>query len=72
MVCGRAIKLCSYFWYKKVWLARITISKEGDEVSNHKLSSILDARVKCPVCGWTGTVGDAEPDVDGDGIARVS
>ena len=34
---------------------------------NDKLGSILDAKVKCPVCGWNGTIGDAEPDVDGDG-----
>ena len=34
---------------------------------NHELRSILDVKVKCPACGWSGTVGDAEPDVDGDG-----
>jgi len=28
---------------------------------------ISDAKVKCPACGWKGTVNDCEPDVDGDG-----
>ena len=28
---------------------------------------ITEVKVKCPVCGWKGTIIDAEPDVDGDG-----
>ena len=28
---------------------------------------ITDVACVCPVCGWTGTVGECEPDVDGDG-----
>lgn len=29
--------------------------------------SILEEKVICPSCQWRGTVGDCEPDVDGDG-----
>lgn len=28
---------------------------------------ITDVLCQCPGCGWAGTVGDCEPDVDGDG-----
>ena len=28
---------------------------------------ITDVACRCKVCGWTGTVGECEPDVDGDG-----
>ena len=28
---------------------------------------ITEVKVRCPVCGWAGTIGDAEPDVDGEG-----
>ena len=31
------------------------------------MTSILDAPMQCPLCGWTGRVGDTEPDVDSDG-----
>lgn len=29
--------------------------------------SILQAKVRCPNCGWVGTVDRCEPDIDGDG-----
>ncbi len=32
-----------------------------------KLKSILDVSCVCLVCGWQGSVGGTEPDVDGDG-----
>ena len=32
-----------------------------------ELESILDVKLKCPVCGFRFTVGMAFPDVDGDG-----
>ena len=32
-----------------------------------KLISIMDVKVKCPECGLVVRVGDAEPDIDGDG-----
>lgn len=31
------------------------------------MKSILEQRVKCPFCGWDGTVDEAAPDIDGDG-----
>ncbi len=31
------------------------------------MKSILDVKLKCPKCGLEATVGDAEPDVDGEG-----
>ncbi len=31
------------------------------------MKSIMIEKVICPKCGWTGTIGDCEPDVDGDG-----
>jgi hypothetical protein len=31
------------------------------------MQSIGDVRGTCSRCGWWGTVGEAEPDVDGDG-----
>lgn len=31
------------------------------------LPSITAQPCSCPSCGWTGTVRDCEPDVDGDG-----
>jgi len=32
----------------------------------HRLPRITDGAARCP-CGWWGTIGDCEPDVDGDG-----
>lgn len=34
---------------------------------NMSLTSILDVKMKCPMCGWKGTIRDTIPDVDGDG-----
>ena len=31
------------------------------------MQSILDEKLKCPKCGQIITVGDADPDIDGDG-----
>lgn len=31
------------------------------------LPNITEARCQCPGCGWTGTVGECEGDVDGAG-----
>jgi len=31
------------------------------------VEKITDVKVRCPKCGWRGTIGDCEPDVDGDG-----
>ncbi len=28
---------------------------------------ITEAKVKCPVCNWKGTLGESELDVDGEG-----
>ena len=36
-------------------------------MKNNELGCILDVGVKCPVCPWSGKIGDTEPDVDGDG-----
>jgi len=33
----------------------------------NELKSILDVKLKCPVCGFEFTIGNAFPDVDGDG-----
>lgn len=32
-----------------------------------RYESIHDQAMVCIACGWRGTVGDCEPDVDGDG-----
>lgn len=32
---------------------------------NNELSSILDVKVKCLSCNWTGVIGDTEPNIDG-------
>jgi len=32
-----------------------------------ELQRITDVRVFCPCCKWQGTIGQAEPDIDGDG-----
>ncbi len=32
-----------------------------------ELKSILDVKLKCPACCLITTVGEAEPDIDGDG-----
>ena len=31
------------------------------------MQKIGDVQVKCPKCGWTGTVDAMEPDVNGEG-----
>ena len=28
---------------------------------------ITEVQVRCSKCGWQGTVGNCEPDIDGDG-----
>lgn len=33
----------------------------------NELGSILDAQLRCPLCGTVSKVGECEPDVDGDG-----
>ena len=35
---------------------------------NHELGSILDVEMKCPVCDWKGTLGNAELEADDDGV----
>jgi len=37
------------------------------EMREKPLIKITDVKMKCPSCGWEGTVADCEPDVDGDG-----
>lgn len=32
-----------------------------------RVASILDVRVSCRACDWRGAVGEARPDVDGEG-----
>lgn len=32
-----------------------------------KEKRITDVKCKCPECRWEGTVGECEPDIDGDG-----
>lgn len=32
-----------------------------------ELTSILDVKLKCPLCNFKFTVGEGFPDVDGDG-----
>ncbi len=36
-------------------------------MKNRKLTRITDVPVRCPLCFWVGTVGETEPDCDGDG-----
>lgn len=40
----------------------------GEEIKViHRLPSILDVPCTCSYCGWSGTVWDCIPDIDGDG-----
>jgi len=37
------------------------------EPGSESLNSVHDAKMQCPVCGWSGTMSESEYDVNGEG-----